>query len=105
MSQFFQDKDKGLLLISGQAGSGKSVFAAKLEQWILGEYYMDRKTKDNKTVVLVWANLPALKNPMTALFEEALQLKYHFRPNQVHELREKIQDPDSNVEVVFVLDG
>ena len=104
VSTFLKNDDKGVLLITGRAGAGKSFFASKLELHILSEHYEVVK-KQGKLVVLIWANLPTLKNPMTGLFDETLTLRHHFMEHQIHELREKIQAADSKLEVVFVLDA
>eukprot|EP00961_Rhodomonas_salina_P253408 3424914-Rhodomonas_salina.1 len=109
VKSFLKSKSKGCLLVSGRAGSGKSVFASKLEQYILGEYWKEQQEHDTdqnvKNVVLIWANLPTLKNPLTNLFEEALANKYYFQPNQVRELRVEIQKEESKIEPIFVLDA
>eukprot|EP00961_Rhodomonas_salina_P104060 1400637-Rhodomonas_salina.2 len=42
---FLESKSKGCMLVSGRAGSGKSVFASKLEQYILGEYWNKQKAR------------------------------------------------------------
>eukprot|EP00961_Rhodomonas_salina_P259949 3512938-Rhodomonas_salina.1 len=106
VKKFMDDENKQVLLISGRAGSGKSVFASKLERYVLGDYWAKHQTPEKpETVVVIWANLPTLKNPLTGLFEEALQSRYHFLPHQVKELRDDIQKEDSRVIPVFVMDA
>ena len=101
---FLKDPAKGLLLISGLAGSGKSVCAKQVEQLVLGKFFQERK-KENRKVVLIWANLPELKNPLTDLFQEATKRQYGLRDSQVHELRDSLQASDSEYEAVFVLEA
>ena len=94
------------LLISGSAGSGKTVFGKLLQTIVLDDYYKERKKKDGVTVVLVWSSLPTLSQPLTRLFHETLaNAPYNLRDTQIHELRDKIQDSEACVECVFILDG
>ena len=95
---------KGVMLIHGPAGSGKSSFARELEFYILGEYYEERRKKnDETTVILIKSQLQMLQKPLTAIFNETLRCQYGLREVQIHSLMDKILH--GNFEVIFLLDG
>ena len=51
-------------------------------------------------MVLIYCNLPALSNPLTDLFAEALgAAPYSMRDTQIAELRDLIRDPAQKIQV------
>lgn len=98
--------EKGVMLVHGPAGSGKTLFCRELEYYILKNYYEEQKKK-NKTVVLVKSQLPILQKPLTDLFWETMRRQYNLRDVQIHSLMDKILDEndEEDVEVIFLLDS
>ena len=95
-----------VMLLSGQAGSGKSTSIEKLKVYILGEYAMKR-AEMGITVILLPVTLPTLRDPLSGIFDEGCRNAYGeaLRESQIHELREHIQDANGNYEIVFLLDA
>ena len=58
-------------------------------------------------MVLLPVSLPQLKDPLSGVFQEGLELAYDraLRSHHADELREMVQDPKSKTEVVFFLDA
>ena len=95
---------KGVMLIHGPAGSGKTRFSRELELRILDEYYNERK-KQGITVLLIKCQLQILQRPLTDLFFETMRRQYRLREVQIHALYDKILDENEKIECVFLLDG
>jgi hypothetical protein len=98
--------NRNVFLLSGSAGSGKSTAVEHLKLYILGEYAEARR-REGITVVLLYAPLASLKDPVTNVFEEAAEYSFERKLRRFHveELREKCRMCDSELEVVFFLDG
>jgi hypothetical protein len=99
-------RNRNVFLLSGSAGSGKSTAVEHLKLYILGEYAEARR-REGITVVLLYAPLASLKDPVTNIFEEAAEYSFERKLRRFHveELREKCRMRDSELEVVFFLDG
>ena len=97
---------RNVMLLAGEAGSGKSTAVDKFKSYILGKYTESRK-KYNKRVVLIPISLPTLKDPLGNLFDEGIKIAFNgeIRPNEVQQLREDIHKNGSDIEVVFILDA
>ena len=84
------------------AGSGKSTFTTELELHI-ETAHRDRYDASGPRLILVKANLPALKNPLTDLFRETLARGYGLRDAQIDQLRDLARE--GKVELLFLLDA
>ena len=93
-----------VLLISGEAGSGKSTFVKKMTQYILTEY-APAKRRENITVILLPINLPALQDPVGSLFEQGAVQAFGFRQTQVDEFRSLFHDNSGSFELILLLDA
>lgn len=101
--QRFFDSSKNVALLSGRAGSGKTVLLRSVELYAIGAYRAE-KAKAGITVVVLSVKLSDLRNPVDGVFEEACK-QLGLRQHQTDELREKIQAPDSKIEMVLILDS
>ena len=96
---------KSVLLVPGVAGSGKSMIANRLKNYLCGEFF-DKRKKEGITVVPIYCNLPSIANPVTDLVGGALRAApYSLRETQIAELLDLARDGASVIEVVFILDG
>lgn len=102
--QRFLTGNKNVALLSGRAGSGKSTAMQESELHILGPYAQHRKEEEGIIVVLLKVKLTALNDPLGGVFEEGCK-QQGLRQTQIDELREKVQEPNSKIELVFILDG
>ena len=92
-----------VLLLSGVAGAGKSMFAKELLHRMAFGW---EEEADGAWVALIVCNLPAMQLPMTNLFDEALRSPpYNMRDAQIAEFREDIQKSGPRIAVVFLFDG
>ncbi|CAD8102380.1 unnamed protein product [Paramecium sonneborni] len=89
---------KDVLLLSGNAGSGKSKAARKIEEFIW-------KQKENQSKwIPIFVSLPTLKNPKYNLFEQALESEnYQFDHYQIREFKEAIQNKKEFI--ILILDS
>ncbi|CAD8209585.1 unnamed protein product [Paramecium octaurelia] len=82
---------KTVLLIHGQAGSGKSTIAKKIEEFIWKLHDKNQKIR-NQVLIPVYISLPYLKNPVFQAVEEALrQQEYGFDQLQLKECKEMLE--------------
>ncbi|KAK3274430.1 hypothetical protein CYMTET_17386 [Cymbomonas tetramitiformis] len=88
--EFLESNEKKVLLVSGQAGSGKSTFVQELEH-VLDMACLQERPGDGVETVLVKVSLPTLRNPLADLFGEALRQK-GLREAQINELRDLARD-------------
>jgi len=102
--KFMNESTKNILLLSGVAGSGKSTTLRHLRRYILTEYSAKR-AREGKRVVLLPFYLSTLKDPLHSLFEEGAKVAYNISETQVQELKENIKMKDSEIELIFFLDG
>ncbi|CAD8054298.1 unnamed protein product [Paramecium primaurelia] len=94
-----QDQNFDVMLIRGQAGSGKSRAAKKIEEYIWKQY-----NSEQSNWIPIFVSLPSLKDPKTNLFNEALESDYyHFDKIQIKEFKDAICNERANV--VFILDS
>jgi hypothetical protein len=92
---------RSLMLVHGDAGSGKSVFSKKLQE---GVHTESTALGGHCPFLLIRCNLPALANPLTELVHGTLRAApYNLRNTQIDELRDKVHSGE--VEVAFLLDG
>ena len=100
-------KEKQVLLLTGQAGSGKSTAVEKLKNYILTDYAQQRKKECGKTVVLLPVNLPSVSDPVGSVFVQGALVAFDgkLRPSQVDELKSLVQDENSNLELILLLNA
>jgi len=89
------------LLISGQSGSGKSVFIRRLEY----EIWKLNKEEDLKKegIIPIFCPLPSLENPLTDLVEETLEKYYGFDQRKIDQFKNFVSS--GKYKIVFLLDG
>ena len=85
-----------VLLLHGNAGSGKSLFGRWLESY-LWELFIQG---NNESVIPVFVSLASLKDPSRGVIEESLTSQ-GFSNKQINNLRES----DSQQRMLFILDG
>ncbi len=83
-------KDPRVMLLMGDTGSGKSVFA----QQVFQQLWKMRQANDP---IPLWISLPELLNPFEGAVEEILK-KYEFTESQILELKTKEK-------FIFIVDG
>ncbi len=82
--------DPKVMLLMGDAGSGKSMFSQQLYQQLWKRY----KSGDP---IPLWIPLPELENPFESAVEEVLK-KYEYSESQIAEMKEKER-------FLFIVDG
>ncbi|CAD8076418.1 unnamed protein product [Paramecium sonneborni] len=93
------DKKSDVMLIRGQAGSGKSRAAKKIEEFI-----WKRHQRNQQDWIPIFISLPSLKDPIKNLFNEAMESDYyHFDRIQIRELKDAISN--NRERVVLILDS
>jgi DNA polymerase III delta prime subunit len=104
----FMKSKCNVLLLSGEAGSGKTTACLKLQHWIMREYTKERLAQ-GVDVVLLPITLAQLKDPANSIFREGIDLAYdkQLRPKHAEELQRLVQDPKSRTptEIVFFLNA
>ena len=78
------------------AGSGKSTLTQQLRRELALKTINDLKpskdpkcNKEDPLLLGVYCNLPTMKNPLTALMQEALAREYNLSKPQIKSLKEK----------------
>ncbi|CAD8122656.1 unnamed protein product [Paramecium sonneborni] len=93
-----QNENKDVMLLSGNAGSGKSRAARKIEEFIWNLHGKQSKW------IPIYVSLPNLKNPKYNLFEQALETEnYGFDKHQIVEFKEAIQNKQEYI--LMILDS
>ncbi|CAD8072803.1 unnamed protein product [Paramecium sonneborni] len=83
----WREEKKDVMLLSGNAGSGKSRAARKIEEFVWSLHGKSSKW------IPIYVSLPNLKNPKYNLFEQALESdNYGFDKHQIEEFKEAIQN-------------
>ena len=90
-----------ILLLRGEAGSGKSFFCRFLQKSILFDW--DSKGPGTEEWLPIILNLSTLKDPKTAAVEETLSRDLKLTENEINLLK----DPQSNggYHLIFIFDG
>ncbi|CAK93721.1 unnamed protein product (macronuclear) [Paramecium tetraurelia] len=105
----FLQQPKDSLLIHGPAGSGKSVAAKKIEEYIWLQYQqlnLDEWSKDSEQipVVPIFIQLASLKDPYFKAIEESLaSTNYNFDWRQIQAFQTQVEE--GKVAIVFILDS
>ncbi|CAD8100903.1 unnamed protein product [Paramecium primaurelia] len=99
VNQFiYEEANKDVMLIKGQAGCGKSRAAKKIEKYLWSHY------KDLNDWIPIYISLPQLKNPKFNLLDQALESEnYGFDKLQLKDFKEAIQN--NKIQVVMILDS
>ncbi|CAD8127673.1 unnamed protein product [Paramecium sonneborni] len=93
-----QKEKKDVMLISGNAGSGKSKAARKIEEYLWLQQGIHSKW------IPIFVSLPTLKNPKYNLFEQALESEnYQFDNYQIRDFKEAIQNGKESI--ILILDS
>ncbi len=96
VKDFLASEEKKVLLLLGEAGSGKSTFNRYLAR-SLWEAYDNETNKSSQTPIPLFIPLSSLKEPNTNLISEYLK-KEKFTEAQIADLKE-------NYRFIFILDG
>ncbi|CAD8187411.1 unnamed protein product [Paramecium pentaurelia] len=105
----FLQQPKDSLLIHGPAGSGKSVAAKKIEEYIWLQYQqlnLDEWSKDLEQIPIIpiFIQLASLKDPYQKAIEESLaSSNYNFDWRQIQTFQTQVEE--GKVAVVFILDS
>ncbi|CAD8187590.1 unnamed protein product [Paramecium octaurelia] len=105
----FLQQPKDSMLIHGPAGSGKSVAAKKIEEYIWLQYQqlnLDEWSKDSEQipVVPIFIQLASLKDPYFKAIEESLASpNYNFDWRQIQAFQTQVEE--GKVAIVFILDS
>ncbi|CAD8130201.1 unnamed protein product [Paramecium sonneborni] len=99
VNQFiYEEETKDVMLIKGQAGSGKSRAAKKIEEYLWEQY------QDEKDWIPIYISLPQQKNPKFNLLDQALESEnYGFDKVQLKDFKEEICN--NKIYVVIILDS
>ncbi|CAD8114051.1 unnamed protein product [Paramecium primaurelia] len=99
VNQFIYDEQqKDVMLIKGQAGSGKSRAARKIEA------YLWKQKLDEKDWIPIYISLPQLKNPKFNLLDQTLESEnYGFDKLQLKDFKEAISS--NKIKLVLILDS
>ncbi|CAD8046507.1 unnamed protein product [Paramecium primaurelia] len=92
INEFIWKQQKDSLLIHGQAGSGKSTAARKIEEYLWIIYQKNKNQQDYIPLIPIFVSLPQLKDPIYCAIEETLRSdNYRFSERQVEELKEAVE--------------
>ncbi|CAD8148995.1 unnamed protein product [Paramecium pentaurelia] len=92
INEFIWKQQKDSLLIHGQAGSGKSTAARKIEEFLWLIYQKNKNQTDYIPLIPIFVSLPQLKDPIYCAIEETLRSdNYRFSERQIEELKEALE--------------
>ncbi|TNV74959.1 hypothetical protein FGO68_gene15006 [Halteria grandinella] len=104
INEFIWKQQKDSLLIHGQAGSGKSTAARKIEEflWI---FYQKNKIQENYIPLIpIFVSLPQLRDPVYSAIEETLKSdNYRFNERQIKEFQEAIEN--KKFKLIIIMDS
>lgn len=106
--EFFNHPKKQLLLLTGQAGSGKSTAVEKLVNFVLTEYRKRSIESGEATeVVLLPVNLPSIRDPINGIFDQGSAMAFGgaLRQSQIDELRTLVQNKEGKIRFILLLDA
>ena len=98
-------KDPRVLLLTGQAGAGKSFFCQHLQSQILSNWYQNPEPGDDENWFPIYVELSSLKNPKSEAIAETLARELSLTEEEISVLR--TSDP-SNLKLprlLFIFDG
>ena len=80
-------KDPRILLLTGQAGSGKSFFCQHLQREILFTWHKIQELDDDENWFPIYVELSSLKNPKSEAISETLARKLSLTEEEISLLR------------------
>ncbi|CAK90852.1 unnamed protein product (macronuclear) [Paramecium tetraurelia] len=104
INEFIWKQQKDSLLIHGQAGSGKSTAARKIEEFLWLIYQKNKNQTDYIPLIPIFVSLPQLKDPIYCAIEETLRSdNYRFSERQVEELKEALEQ--KKYRLIIIMDS
>ncbi|KAM3130115.1 hypothetical protein pb186bvf_017821 [Paramecium bursaria] len=110
IDEFLREKEKSSLLIHGAAGSGKSLTARKIEEYLWLQYQKQCQNKLWQDIngtppqIPIFIQLPTLKDPKFNAIEETLQSQmYRFDQKQTDLLKDTAQK--NQIGLIFIMDS
>ena len=98
-------KDPRILLLTGQAGSGKSVFCQHLQRQILSNWHQNPESDDNENWFPIYVELSSLKNPKSEAVSEALTKELSLTEEEISLLRITHLTHLKLPRLLFIFDG
>ena len=98
-------KDPRVLLLTGQAGSGKSVFCQHLQREILSTWHHNPESDDDENWFPIYVELSSLKNPKSEAISEILARELSLTEEEISFLRTTAQTNLKLPRLLFIFDG
>ncbi|CAD8119904.1 unnamed protein product [Paramecium sonneborni] len=103
INEFIWKQQKDCFLIHGQAGSGKSTAARKIEEF-LWMFYQKNKKSDYIPLIPIFVSLPQLRDPVYYCIEETLKSdNYRFNDRQIQDFQEAVEQ--RKLKLVIIMDS
>ncbi|CAD8125112.1 unnamed protein product [Paramecium sonneborni] len=103
INEFIWKSSKDSFLIHGQAGSGKSTAARKIEEF-LWMFYQKNKKSDYIPLIPIFVSLPQLRDPVYNCIEETLKSdNYRFNDRQIQDFQEAVEK--RKFKLVIIMDS
>ncbi|KAM3133405.1 hypothetical protein pb186bvf_014409 [Paramecium bursaria] len=109
IDEFLLENKKSSLLIHGVAGSGKSLTARKIEEYLWQQYKKQCLNKlwsdiqGTPPQIPIFIQLPTLKEPKFNAVEETLLSLYRFDQKQIDQLKDITQQ--NLISLIFIMDS
>ncbi|CAK66563.1 unnamed protein product (macronuclear) [Paramecium tetraurelia] len=104
INEFIWKQQKLSLLIHGQAGSGKSTAARKIEEFLWLLFKKNMNIAESIPIIPIFVSLPQLKDPISMAMEETLKSdNYRFNEKQIIEFKEAIEQ--NQFKIVIIMDS
>ncbi|CAD8210948.1 unnamed protein product [Paramecium octaurelia] len=104
INEFIWKQQKLSLLIHGQAGSGKSTAARKIEEFLWLLFKKNMNIAESIPIIPIFVSLPQLKDPISMAMEETLKSdNYRFNEKQIIEFKEAIEQ--NQFKLVIIMDS
>ncbi|CAD8209130.1 unnamed protein product [Paramecium octaurelia] len=104
INEFIWKQSKDSFLIHGQAGSGKSTAARKIEEFLWMFYQKNKKSSDYIPLIPIFVQLPQLRDPVYCCIEETLKSdNYRFNERQIQEFQEAVEQ--RKIKLVIIMDS
>ncbi|CAD8124668.1 unnamed protein product [Paramecium sonneborni] len=104
INEFIWKQQKLSLLIHGQAGSGKSTAARKIEEFLWLLFKKNMNIAESIPIIPIFISLPQLKDPISMAMEETLKSdNYRFNDKQIIEFKEAVEQ--NQFKLVIIMDS
>ncbi|CAD8100657.1 unnamed protein product [Paramecium primaurelia] len=104
INEFIWKQQKLSLLIHGQAGSGKSTAARKIEEFLWLLFKKNINIAESIPIIPIFVSLPQLKDPLSMAIEETLKSdNYRFNDKQIIEFKEAVEQ--NQFKLVIIMDS